>query len=132
MAAKLPVESGDTTTGTLMAYGYNAQMASWSPFHGALYAVVEAVSKIVAMGGNYQTIRLTLQEYFEKLGMDNSKWGKPFAALLGAYYAQIEMGIPRLLEGKTVWPAPSKTSNVPPTLVAFAVDTADVREVISP
>ncbi|HWP97336.1 MAG TPA: phosphoribosylformylglycinamidine synthase [Syntrophomonadaceae bacterium] len=131
MAAKLPVESGDTTTGTLMAYGYNAQIAKWSPFHGALYAVVEAVSKIVAMGGNYQAIRLTLQEYFEKLGMDSSKWGKPFAALLGAYYAQMELGIPAI-GGKDSMSGTFKDLNVPPTLVAFAVDTVDVRKVISP
>jgi len=131
MAAKLPVESGDTTTGTLMAYGYNAQVAKWSPFHGALYAVVEAVSKIVAMGGNYQTIRLTLQEYFEKLGTDSRKWGKPFAALLGAYYAQMELGIPAI-GGKDSMSGTFKDLNVPPTLVAFAVDTADVRKLISP
>jgi len=131
MAAKLPVESGDTTTGTLMAYGYNAQLAKWSPFHGALYAVVEAVSKIVAMGGNYQTIRLTLQEYFEKLGTDSSKWGKPFAALLGAYCAQTELGIPAI-GGKDSMSGTFKDLNVPPTLVAFAIDTADVRKLISP
>ncbi|MEA1960932.1 MAG: phosphoribosylformylglycinamidine synthase [Bacillota bacterium] len=131
MAAKLPVESGDTITGTLMAYGYNAQMAKWSPFHGALYAVIEAVSKIVAMGGNYQTIRLTLQEYFEKLGNDRSKWGKPFAALLGAYYAQMELGIPAI-GGKDSMSGTFMDLSVPPTLVAFAVDTADVRRVISP
>ncbi len=131
MAAKLPVESGDTTTGTLMTYGYNAQIAKWSPFHGALYAVVEAVSKIVAMGGNYQTIRLTLQEYFEKLGTDSSKWGKPFAALLGAYHAQMELGIPAI-GGKDSMSGTFKDLNVPPTLVAFAVDTADVRKLISP
>ncbi|MDD3269044.1 MAG: phosphoribosylformylglycinamidine synthase [Syntrophomonadaceae bacterium] len=131
MAAKLPVESGDTTTGTLMAYGYNSQMAKWSPFHGALYAVVEAVSKIVAMGGNYQTIRLTLQEYFEKLGTDSSKWGKPFAALLGAYYAQMELGIPAI-GGKDSMSGTFMDLNVPPTLVAFAVDTTDLRKVISP
>jgi phosphoribosylformylglycinamidine synthase len=131
MAAKLPVESGDTTTGTLMAYGYNAQIAKWSPFHGALYAVIEAVSKIVAMGGNYKTVRLTLQEYFEKLGTDSSKWGKPFSALLGAYYAQMELGIPAI-GGKDSMSGTFKDLNVPPTLVAFAVDTADVRKLISP
>lgn len=131
MAAKLPVESGDTTTGTLMAYGYNAQMAKWSPFHGAMYAVIEAVSKIVAMGGNYQTIRLTLQEYFEKLGTDSTKWGKPFAALLGAYDAQMKLGIPAI-GGKDSMSGTFMDLNVPPTLVAFAVDTVDVRKVISP
>jgi phosphoribosylformylglycinamidine synthase len=131
MAAKLPLESGDTTTGTLMAYGYNAQMAKWSPFHGALYAVIEAVSKIVAMGGNYQTIRLSLQEYFEKLGADRSKWGKPFAALLGAYQAQMKLGIPAI-GGKDSMSGTFMDLNVPPTLVAFAVDPIDVRKVISP
>lgn len=131
MAAKLPVESGDTKTGTLMAYGYNAEMAKWSPFHGALYAVIEAVSKIVAMGGDHQTIRLTLQEYFEKLGKESRKWGKPFAALLGAYFAQIKLGIPAI-GGKDSMSGTFKDLSVPPTLVAFAVNTADVRTVISP
>lgn len=131
MAAKLPVESGDTNTGTLMSFGYNAQMAKWSPFHSAIYAVIEAVSKIVAMGGSYKTIRLTLQEYFEKLGKDSRKWGKPFAALLGAYYAQIELGIPAI-GGKDSMSGTFKDLDVPPTLVAFAVDTADVRKLISP
>jgi len=131
MAAKLPVESGDTSTGTLMTFGYNAQMAKWSPFHGALYAVVEAVSKIVAMGGNYQNIRLTLQEYFEKLGKDSKKWGKPFSALLGAHFAQMQLGIPAI-GGKDSMSGTFKELDVPPTLVAFAVDTVDVRNVISP
>lgn len=131
MAAKLPVESGDTTTGTLMAYGYNAQMAKWSPFHAALYAVIEAVSKIVAMGGNYQTIRLSLQEYFEKLGTDSSKWGKPFAALLGAYHAQMQLGIPAI-GGKDSMSGTFMELNVPPTLVAFAIDAVDIKKVISP
>jgi phosphoribosylformylglycinamidine synthase len=131
MAAKLPVESGDTNTGTLMTFGYNAQMAKWSPFHGALYAVVEAVSKIVAMGGNYQNIRLTLQEYFEKLGKDSKRWGKPFSALLGAHFAQMQLGIPAI-GGKDSMSGTFKDLDVPPTLVAFAVDTVDVRKVISP
>jgi phosphoribosylformylglycinamidine synthase len=131
MAAKLPVESGDTSTGTLMAYGYNPQMAKWSPFHGAIYAVVEAVSKIVAMGGDYQTIRLSLQEYFEKLGTDSTRWGKPFAALLGAYCAQMRLGIPAI-GGKDSMSGTFKDMHVPPTLVAFAVDAVDVRHVISP
>ncbi|MEA4926528.1 MAG: phosphoribosylformylglycinamidine synthase [Syntrophomonadaceae bacterium] len=131
MAAKLPLESGNTNTATLMAYGYNAQMAKWSPFHGALYAVVEAVAKIVAMGGNYQTVRLSLQEYFEKLGTDEVKWGKPFAALLGAYHAQMELGIPAI-GGKDSMSGTFKDMNVPPTLVAFAVDTADAWALVSP
>lgn len=131
MAAKLPVESGDTTTGTLMTYGYNSQMAAWSPFHGALYAVLEAAVKIVAMGGNYQSIRLTLQEYFEKLGDDSKKWGKPFSALLGAHYAQMQLGIPAI-GGKDSMSGTFKDLHVPPTLVAFAVSAVDVKNVISP
>jgi phosphoribosylformylglycinamidine synthase len=83
MAAKLPGEEGDTTTCTLMTYGYNAQLSKWSPFHGALYAVVEAVSKIVAMGGDYKTVRLSLQEYFEKLGTDRCKWWQTFCRFAG-------------------------------------------------
>lgn len=131
MAAKLPVESGNTNTATLMSYGYNPQMAKWSPFHGAMYAVIEAAAKIVAMGGNYQSIRLSLQEYFEKLGTDSTKWGKPFAALLGAYYAQMEMGIPAI-GGKDSMSGTFKDLNVPPTLVAFAVNAADAGKLISP
>ena len=131
MAAKLPVESGDTSTGTLMTFGYNPQLAKWSPFHGALYAVIEAAAKIVAMGGNYQKIRLTLQEYFEKLGKDRERWGKPFSALLGAHYAQMQLGIPAI-GGKDSMSGTFKELNVPPTLVAFAVDSVDVRKVISP
>lgn len=131
MAAKLPVESGDTTTCTLMTYGYNAQIGKWSPFHGALYAVVEAVCKIVAMGGDYRSIRLSLQEYFEKLGNDSSKWGKPFAALLGAYHAQMQLGIPAI-GGKDSMSGTFMDLNVPPTLVAFAVTATDTRNLISP
>jgi len=131
MAAKLPVEEGDTTTCTLMTYGYNAQLSKWSPFHGALYAVVEAVSKIVAMGGDYKTVRLSLQEYFEKLGTDRCKWGKPFAALLGAYQAQMQLGIPAI-GGKDSMSGTFMELHVPPTLVAFAVTAADTRNLISP
>lgn len=130
MAAKLPVLNADTNTGTLMTFGYNPEIAKWSPFHGALYAVVEAAAKITAMGGNYKRIRLTLQEYFEKLGKDDEKWGKPFSALLGAYYAQIKLGIPAI-GGKDSMSGTFKELSVPPTLVAFAVDTIDVNKVIS-
>jgi phosphoribosylformylglycinamidine synthase len=130
MAAKLPVLKGDTSTGTLMAYGFDPLIGKWSPFHGAVYAVVEAVSRIVAMGGSHKTIRLTLQEYFEKLGKDPEKWGKPFSALLGAYYAQMKLGIPAI-GGKDSMSGTFKDMHVPPTLVAFAVDVADVGKVIS-
>lgn len=130
MAAKLPVIEGDTTTCTLMSYGFNPLMAKWSPFHGAVYAVVEAVAKIVAMGGDYRGIRLTLQEYFEKLGKDPAKWGKPFSALLGAYYAQIKLGIPAI-GGKDSMSGTFMDLNVPPTLVAFAVAVDNAGQVIS-
>ncbi|MDA8233421.1 MAG: phosphoribosylformylglycinamidine synthase [Clostridia bacterium] len=131
MVAKIPVLSGDTNTGTVMTYGYNPKLAKWSPFHGALYAVVEAAAKVVATGGDYRGIRLTLQEYFEKLGKDAAKWGKPFSALLGAFYAQKKLGIPAI-GGKDSMSGTFKDLNVPPTLVAFAVDTVDVNKVVSP
>jgi phosphoribosylformylglycinamidine synthase len=130
MAAKLPVTQGVTSTGTLMSYGYNPYLAKWSPFHGALYAIIEAVAKVVAMGGDYRTIRLTLQEYFEKLGKDPAKWGKPFSALLGAYYAQMKLGIPAI-GGKDSMSGTFKEMNVPPTLVAFAVTVAEMDRVVS-
>ena len=130
MAAKLPVTGGNTSTGTLMAYGYNPSISRWSPFHGALYSVVESAAKIVAMGGDYKNIRLTLQEYFEKLGKDPKKWGKPFSALLGAYFAQMKLGIPAI-GGKDSMSGTFKDMSVPPTLVAFAVDVVDASKVVS-
>ena len=131
MVAKLPVLSGDTTTGTIMSYGYNPRLSTWSPFHGALYAVIESVAKVVASGGDYRKIRLTFQEYFEKLGKDPYKWGKPFSALLGALYAQREFGIPAI-GGKDSMSGTFNELNVPPTLVSFAVDVVEVNKVISP
>lgn len=131
MAAKLPIQRGDTTTGTLMTFGYNPVIAKWSPFHGAVYAIIEAVAKIAAVGGDYRQIRLTLQEYFEKPGDDPKRWGKPFAALLGAYYAQMRLGIPAI-GGKDSMSGSFNDLDVPPTLVAFALAVADVRRVLSP
>ena len=131
MVAKLPVLNGETTTATIMTHGYNPKLASWSPFHGALYAVVEAVAKVVALGGDYQRVRLTLQEYFEKLGNDITKWGKPFSALLGALHAQMEFGIPAI-GGKDSMSGTFKDMHVPPTLVAFAVNVVNTANVISP
>lgn len=131
MVAKLPVLSGETTTGTIMTYGFNPALSSWSPFHGAVYAIVEAAAKVVALGGNFRTIRLTLQEYFEKLGQSSEKWGKPFSALLGAFYAQEQLGIPAI-GGKDSMSGSFNELNVPPTLVAFAVTPVDVRKVVSP
>jgi phosphoribosylformylglycinamidine synthase len=130
MVAKIPVLEGDTTTGTVMTYGYNPSIFKWSPFHGAIYAVIEAVAKVVAQGGDYKTVRLTLQEYFEKLGKDPKKWGKPFSALLGACYVQMKLGIPAI-GGKDSMSGTFNEMNVPPTLVAFAVNTLDVNNVIS-
>lgn len=131
MVAKLPVLEGDTTTGTAMSFGYNPAICRWSPFHGGIYAVVESVAKIVAAGGDYRKIRLTLQEYFEKLGKNPEKWGKPFAALLGAYYAQLKMKIPAI-GGKDSMSGTFKELSVPPTLVSFALDTVNVAKIISP
>ena len=131
MVAKLPVLSGDTTTGTIMTYGFNPGLSTWSPFHGAVYAIVEAVAKVVTLGGDFRTVRLTLQEYFEKIGQDSVKWGKPFSALLGAFFAQQQFGIPAI-GGKDSMSGSFNELTVPPTLVAFAVTAVDVRQVISP
>jgi phosphoribosylformylglycinamidine synthase len=131
MAAKLPVMSGETNTGTIMTYGYNPNLSKWSPFHGAMYAVVEAVTKVATMGGDYSKIRLTFQEYFEKLGSDPVKWGKPFSSLLGALYAEKKFGIPAI-GGKDSMSGSFKDLDVPPTLVAFAVNVTEAGKVISP
>ncbi|VBB06349.1 phosphoribosylformylglycinamidine synthase fgam [Lucifera butyrica] len=130
MAAKIPLLQGETDTATLMTFGYNPRLSKWSPFHGALYAVVEAVAKVAALGGDYRRVRLTLQEYFEKLGKDEEKWGKPFSALLGAYYAQKRLGIPAI-GGKDSMSGTFMDLTVPPTLVAFAVGIADAKTVVS-
>ena len=130
MVAKIPVLGGKTTTSSIMTFGYNPKIGKWSPFHGALYAVVESICKLVAVGGDYKTTRLTFQEYFEKLGKDSTKWGKPFSALLGAYYAQKEFGIPAI-GGKDSMSGTFEHINVPPTLVSFAVNTVDAEYVVS-
>lgn len=131
MAAKLPVLKGDTNTATIMSYGYNPDIAKWSPFHGAVYAVVESAAKIAASGGDVNNIKLTFQEYFEKLGKEPEKWGKPFSALLGALYAQSEFGI-AAIGGKDSMSGSFKDMDVPPTLVSFAVSTARADKIISP
>ncbi len=130
MAAKIPLIKGDTNTCTLMTYGFDPKLSSWSPYHGALYAVVDSVAKAVAIGGNHKKVRLTLQEYFEKLEKDKTKWGKPFSALLGAFYAQNKLRIPAI-GGKDSMSGTFNDINVPPTLVSFAVTTADAGKVIS-
>jgi phosphoribosylformylglycinamidine synthase len=131
MAAKVPVLKGETTTTTLMSWGYNPTVAKWSPFHGALYAVVESVAKIVAGGGKYESVRLTFQEYFERLGEDATRWGKPFAALLGSLVAQMELGTGSI-GGKDSMSGTFKDMDVPPTLVSFAVDVTKMDNVVSP
>lgn len=130
MIAKVPVLKGETNTATVMSHGYNPNLSSWSPFHGAVYAVVEAVAKVVACGGKYNSIRLTLQEYFERLGKTPERWGKPLAALLGAYHAQKMFEIPAI-GGKDSMSGTFKDMDVPPTLVAFAVDVVDANTVVS-
>ncbi len=130
MVAKLPLLDGETTTATIMACGYDPHLAMWSPFHGACFAVVEAVASVAALGGDYRRARLTLQEYFEKLGADPVRWGKPFSALLGAFYAQKKLGIPAI-GGKDSMSGTFLDLHVPPTLIAFAVCPSDVRQVVS-
>lgn len=131
MCFKIPVPEGDTTTGVVMAYGYDPAIGLWSPFHGALYAVVESVAKAAAAGSDHRSIRLSFQEYFEKLGQDPAKWGRPFAALLGAFRAQKELGIPAI-GGKDSMSGTFQNLCVPPTLVSFAINTVDTGKVVSP
>ncbi|WP_027339626.1 phosphoribosylformylglycinamidine synthase [Halonatronum saccharophilum] len=131
MVAKIPILEGDTSTGTIMSHGYNSKLSTWSPFHGALYAVIESISKVVAVGGDYKKIRFTFQEYFERLRGDAARWGKPFSALLGAYYGQKRFGLPAI-GGKDSMSGTFNEIDVPPTLVSFAVDVVDVNNVISP
>ncbi|MBO2524991.1 MAG: phosphoribosylformylglycinamidine synthase [Bacteroidetes bacterium] len=128
---KLPVLHGHTNTASILAFGYNPYIASFSPFHGAMYAVLESMAKIVAVGGNYRKIRFTFQEYFEKLGKDTTKWGKPFSALLGAIYMQNAFHLPSI-GGKDSMSGTFKNLNVPPTLVSFGIVTEKADKVISP
>jgi phosphoribosylformylglycinamidine synthase len=131
MVAKIPLLEGSTDTTSHMAWGFNANIASWSPYHGALYAVTESVCKIVASGAHIDDIRLTLQEYFEKLGTDPSRWGKPFAALLGAFTAQNELRI-GAIGGKDSMSGTFNDIDVPPTLVSFAVAPGKATLTVSP
>ena len=131
MAAKVPMLEGETTTATMMSFGYHPEIAKWSPFHGAVFAVVESLAKIVAAGGDYKKVRLTFQEYFERLGTNPEKWGKPFAALIGAFKAQMEMGV-AAIGGKDSMSGTFEDMTVPPTLVSFAVDYENIKGVISP
>lgn len=128
--AKIPVHEGETTTGTIVAYGFCPDLSAWSPFHGGMFAVLEAVSKIVACGGDYRKIRLSMQSYFEKPGKYAQKWGKPFSALLGAFQAQHALGIPAI-GGKDSMAGNFKDLTVPPTLVAFALSMVHVEKTVS-
>ncbi|MGL5820817.1 MAG: phosphoribosylformylglycinamidine synthase [Sarcina sp.] len=130
MVCKIPVLDGYSKDCSVMSSGFNPYLSSWSPFHGAYYSIVEAVTKIVAMGASYKDIRLTLQEYFEKLGTDKERWGKPFAALLGALTIQKELNIPAI-GGKDSMSGSFGDLDVPPTLVAFAVTTEKCIKIIS-
>ncbi|WP_268871546.1 phosphoribosylformylglycinamidine synthase [Clostridium culturomicium] len=130
MVFKIPVEEGDTSTTAVMAHGFNPKMAKWSPFHGAMYAVVESVAKVVALGGDLNSIYLSFQEYFERLGDDPEKWGKPFSALLGGLYAQHELEI-AAIGGKDSMSGTFKGLTVPPTLISFAVTTGNINTAIS-
>ena len=130
MAAKVPVLGGKTNTATVMTFGYNPKMAKWSPYHGSVYAIIESVSKAVALGADYTKIYLTFQEYFEKLGTDPKRWGKPFAALLGAYVTQLELGI-AAIGGKDSMSGSFNELDVPPTLTSFAVAPVRADKVVS-
>ena len=131
MVAKIPVLKGETSTCSLMTYGFDPNLSKWSPFHGGYYAVIESLARIVAMGGDYKKVRLSLQEYFERIGEDETKWGKPFAALLGAYLVQKELDTPAI-GGKDSMSGSFEDIHVPPTLISFAVTTDDVKNIISP
>ena len=131
MIAKLPVLSGKCDTVTMMSYGMDPYLTSWSPYHGAVYAVISSVAKIVAAGGDYSKIRFTFQEYFRRLGEDAKRWGEPMAALLGAYDAQMKLGLPSI-GGKDSMSGTFDDIDVPPTLCSFAVDVAKLQDVVTP
>ena len=131
MVAKVPVLNGKTNTVTMMSYGFDPYVSSWSPYHGAVYAVVESVARIVANGGDYSKIRFTFQEYFRRMTEDPERWSQPFAALLGAYAAQLGFGLPSI-GGKDSMSGTFNDIDVPPTLVSFAVDVAKKQDVITP
>ena len=131
MVAKLPVMTGKCDTVTMMSYGFDPYLSSWSPYHGAVYAVTESMAKIVACGGDYSKIRFTFQEYFRRMTEDPSRWSQPFAALLGAFKAQMAYGLPSI-GGKDSMSGTFEHIDVPPTLVSFAVDIAKEKDIITP
>ena len=131
MVAKLPVLKGKTDVVTMMSYGFDPYLSTWSPYHGAVYAVTESISRIVANGGDYSKIRLTFQEYFRRMTEDPARWSQPFAALLGSYDVQMGFGLASI-GGKDSMSGSFNEIDVPPTLVSFAVDVAKKQEIISP
>ncbi len=131
MVAKIPVLSGTSDAVTMMSYGFDPYLSAWSPYHGAVYAVLESLSRIVAAGGDYRKVRFTFQEYFRRMSGDARRWSQPFAALLGAYRAQIGFGLPSI-GGKDSMSGSFNEIDVPPTLVSFAVDVAKEKEIITP
>ena len=131
MVAKVPVQKGKTDSVSMMSYGFDPYLSSWSPYHGAVYAVTESIAKIVASGGDYRKIRFTFQEYFRRMSEDPKRWSQPFAALLGAYAAQIGFGLPSI-GGKDSMSGTFQDIDVPPTLVSFAVDMALDKDIITP
>ena len=131
MVAKVPVQTGETDSVSMMSYGFDPYLSSWSPYHGAVYAVTESVAKIVSSGGDWHKIRFTFQEYFRRMSEDPKRWSQPFAALLGAYAAQIGFGLPSI-GGKDSMSGTFQDIDVPPTLVSFAVDMAVEKEIITP
>ncbi|MCI8858563.1 MAG: phosphoribosylformylglycinamidine synthase [Lachnospiraceae bacterium] len=131
MVAKLPVAEGKCDAVTMMAYGFDPYLSSWSPYHGAVYAVLESMARIVAAGGDYKKIRFTFQEYFRRMSEEPSRWSQPFAALLGAYRAQVAFGLPSI-GGKDSMSGTFNEIDVPPTLVSFAVDVAKEQDIITP
>ena len=131
MVAKVPVQNGKTDSVSMMSYGFDPYLSSWSPYHGAVYAVTESVAKIAAAGGDCRKIRFTFQEYFRRMTEDPKRWSQPFAALLGAYAAQLGYGLPSI-GGKDSMSGTFQDIDVPPTLVSFAVDMAVEKEIITP
>ena len=131
MVAKLPVLSGKTDTVTMMSYGFDPYLSSWSPYHGAAYAVTESVARIVANGGDYKNLHFTFQEYFKRMTEDPQRWSQPLTALLGAFEAQLQFGIASI-GGKDSMSGSFNEINVPPTLVSFAVDIAKLSDVVTP
>lgn len=131
MVAKLPVLHGKCDTVTMMSYGFDPYLSSWSPYHGSVYAVLESLSRIVTAGGDYKKVRFTFQEYFRRMNENPRRWSQPFAALLGAYNAQIGFGLPSI-GGKDSMSGTFNDIDVPPTLVSFAVDVAKEKDIITP